>query len=114
MNKDPQLAIVIINWNKAQEVLHCVYTISSWTELKAEIIIIDNGSSPEEAALLLNSKFRFQLIINERNRGYAGGNNIGISKALEEGFSYIMLLNSDATISDHCSRQLLECIKRKK
>lgn len=110
MNKDPQLAIVIINWNKAQEVLHCVYTISSWTELKAEIIIIDNGSSPEEAALLLNSKFRFQLIINERNRGYAGGNNIGISKALDEGFSYIMLLNSDATISDHCSRQLLECI----
>jgi len=56
MNKDPQLAIVIINWNKAQEVLHCVYTISSWTELKAEIIIIDNGSSPEEASLLLNSK----------------------------------------------------------
>ncbi len=108
MNKDPQLAIVIINWNKAQEVLHCVHTISSWNELKAEIIVVDNGSSPEEASLLLNSKFRFQLIINERNRGYTGGNNIGISKALAGGFSYIMLLNSDATISEHCLRQLLE------
>jgi GT2 family glycosyltransferase len=104
------MAIVIINWNKAQEVLHCVHTISSWNELKAEIIVVDNGSSPEEASLLLNSKFRFQLIINERNRGYTGGNNIGISKALAGGFSYIMLLNSDATISEHCLRQLLECI----
>jgi GT2 family glycosyltransferase len=111
MNKDKQLAIIIINWNKAEDTLHCLYTISRWSELKAEVIVIDNGSSQEDLSLLLNAESRFQLIINETNRGYAGGNNAGITNALDKGFPYIMLLNSDATISESCVKQLLECME---
>ncbi|MFZ3147621.1 MAG: glycosyltransferase family 2 protein [Methanothrix sp.] len=111
MNKDTQLAIIIINWNKAEDTLHCLYMISRWSELKTEVIVIDNGSSQEDLLLLQNAGFSFQLIINETNRGYAGGNNAGITKALDEGFPYIMLLNSDATISESCVKQLLECRK---
>jgi GT2 family glycosyltransferase len=111
MNKDTQLAIIIINWNKAHDTLHCLYMISQWYGLNVEVIVVDNGSSPEDLSLLQNAKSQFQLIINETNRGYAGGNNTGIIKALHEGFSYIMLLNSDATISESCVKQLLEFMK---
>jgi GT2 family glycosyltransferase len=111
MNKDTQLAIIIINWNKAEDTLRCLYTISRWSELKAEVIVIDNGSSQEDLSLLRNAKSQFQLIINETNRGYAGGNNAGITFALDKGFPYIMLLNSDASISENCVKQLLECMK---
>lgn len=88
-----------------------MYTISRWSGLKAEVIVIDNGSTHEDLSLLRNAESRFQLIINETNLGYAGGNNRGITKALEEGFPYIMLLNSDASISERCAEQLLECMK---
>jgi len=111
MNNDTQLAIIIINWNKATDTLHCLSMISYWSGLKAEVIVIDNGSSHEDLSLLRKAGSRFQLIINATNRGYAGGNNAGITKALAEGFPYIMLLNSDASISESCVKQLLECMK---
>lgn len=110
MNEDTRLAIIIISWNNALDILHSLYMISGWSRLKAEVIVVDNGSSDEDLSLLQNAKSQFQLIINETNRGYAGGNNAGITKALDEGFPYIMLLNSDATISESCVKQLLVCM----
>lgn len=108
MNKDTQLAIIILNWNKATDTLRCLHAISRWSGLVAEVIIVDNGSSHEDLSLLQNAQSQFQLISNGTNRGYAGGNNAGITKALDVGFPYIMLLNSDAAISDSCMKQLLE------
>jgi GT2 family glycosyltransferase len=111
MSNYMQLAIIIINWNKAADTLHCMRMISNWSELKAEVIVVDNGSSDEDISLLRKEVPRFQLIINAINRGYAGGNNAGIAKALDEGFPYIMLLNSDASISENCLKRLLDCMK---
>lgn len=111
MNKDPQLALIILNWNKAPDTLRCLHALSLWSGLNAEVIVVDNGSSQEDLSLLQNAQPQFQLVINETNRGYAGGNNTGITRALEEGIPYIMLLNSDASISDSCVKQLLECMK---
>lgn len=112
MDKNTQLAIIIINWNKAEETLNCVHMISQWSGLMAETIVVDNGSSREDLSLLQDSEFGFRLIINESNRGYGGGNNAGIAIALDEGFPYIMLLNSDAKISENCVMRLLECMRR--
>jgi GT2 family glycosyltransferase len=112
MNKNTQLALILINWNKAPDTLRSLYAIALWSRLKAEIIVVDNGSSPEDLSLLQNAKSQFRLIVNETNQGYSGGNNAGITKALEDGFPYIMLLNSDASISEGCVKQLLECMER--
>lgn len=114
MDNDTQLAIIIINWNRAQDTLHCLSMISRWSELKAEVFVVDNGSSHEDLEDLIHiqcAKSRIQLLINEANKGYSGGNNTGITRALAQGFPYIMLLNSDATISESCVKQLLECMK---
>jgi GT2 family glycosyltransferase len=111
MSNYMQLAIIIINWNKAADTLHCLRMISHWSGLNAEVIVVDNGSSHEDISLLRKEVSRFQLIINATNRGYAGGNNAGIAKALGEGFPYIMLLNSDASISENCLKRLLDCMK---
>ncbi|MCX6677059.1 MAG: glycosyltransferase family 2 protein [Methanothrix sp.] len=111
MNKDRQLAVIVLNWNRALDTLYCLDMITQWSGLKAEVIIIDNASSPEDLSLLRSAKSRHQLITNATNQGYAGGNNAGIRKALDEGFPYIMLLNSDATISERCVKQLLEGMK---
>jgi hypothetical protein len=111
MDKDTQLAIIIINWNKAQDTLHCLSMISRWSELKAEVFVVDNGSSHEDLIHIQSAKSQFQLLINEANMGYSGGNNTGIIRALAQGFPYIMLLNSDATISECCVKQLLDCMK---
>lgn len=111
MIEDTHLAIILINWNKAADTLHSLSMISQWSGLRADVIVVDNGSSHEDLSLLRRAGPPFHLIINTTNLGYAGGNNSGITKALDEGFPYIMLLNSDATISEPCVKQLLELMK---
>ena len=41
-----------------------------------------------------------QVLASEKNLGFSGGNNIGIRKALDEGFEYVYLLNSDIILQN--------------
>ena len=110
MKESNQLAIILINWNNATDTLRCLSMISLWSGLDAKVFVVDNGSSHEDLLLLRKTESRFQLIINKTNQGYSGGNNAGIVEALEQGHPYIMLLNSDASVSETCLKQLLECM----
>lgn len=111
MDEDAQIAVIIINWNHAVETLNCVDMVSGWSGRIADPIVVDNGSSKEDLSLLRNSESHFHLIVNEINRGYGGGNNAGITRALDEGPPYIMLLNNDAKIAEGCVRDLLQCLR---
>ena len=110
MDKNRGLSVIILNWNNATSTLECVSMISTWSGLKMEVIIVDNGSSEADLSRLSGLNQGFTLIKNKTNKGFAGGNNAGITLALEKGFSCIMLLNSDAIIKEQCVMQLLECM----
>ncbi len=56
---------------------------------------------------------RFELIVNEENLGYAGGNNIGIKYALENGADYVFILNPDTTVKSNLLAKLAEIAKKK-
>ncbi|MEI6840985.1 MAG: glycosyltransferase family 2 protein [Methanomicrobiales archaeon] len=111
MKKDPKLAIIILNWNNATATIHCLSLISRWSTVQAEVIVVDNGSFVEDISKIQQAGQPYRFICNQRNLGYAGGNNVGITFALNEGFPFIMLLNSDAIISEQCVIKLLECLE---
>lgn len=48
------------------------------------------------------------LIQTGDNLGYAGGNNVGIAHALENGAEYVLLLNNDALVAPDTVRTLVE------
>ncbi len=112
MDPTPELVIILVNWNSSGSTLGTLAMISGWERLKPEIIVVDNNSPDDDLARLMNGRSSFRLIRNDTNLGYAGGNNAGISLALDEGFQFIMLLNSDALITEDCVKHLLECLKR--
>lgn len=56
------------------------------------MIVIDNGSTANEAALLQKHNPFIQAVRSERNLGFAGGNNLGINLAKGK---YLFLLNND-------------------
>jgi GT2 family glycosyltransferase len=51
------------------------------------------------------------LIASAENLGYAGGNNLGIRRAIEASCKYVLLLNTDAEISLSNARRLIERLK---
>ncbi len=88
------IAVIILNWNRAEETLACIQSVLSLPGSDYEVILVDNGSSeplPELSA-------RVHVLRNQENLGFAEGNNRGIAYALERGAEYLFLLNNDTLV----------------
>ena len=94
-----RVAIIVLNWNGASDSIKCAESLLSQS-LKPDIILVDNFSSDDSVEKL--EKFAslhpgsIHFIKNSVNSGFAGGNNFGISYALERDYGYIGSLNPDA------------------
>ncbi len=94
----PEVSIIILNWNGVRDTLACLKSLKKITYPNYRVIVIDNGSSGNDAEILKKEYGDYiHLIANERNYGFAEGNNIGIRYALEKS-NYVLLLNNDTVV----------------
>ena len=105
-----RLAIIVLNWNGADDALNCVESLQQQT-LRPEIIIVDNNSSDDsverfEDHVKSQKKDAPILIKNSQNLGFAGGINTGLVYAKEHNFEYIGVLNPDAIADKHWLKSL--------
>jgi len=105
-----RLAIIILNWNAAKETVACIRSLRSWSVISPSIYIVDNNSSDDDRALLKIHTHNCNVIYNSCNAGFAGGNNIGIQRALADRASAVLLLNNDARIDESDIAILLETL----
>ena len=97
-----QLSIIIINYNTFQLTCNCIRSIKEKVyDLDYEIILVDNDSSERDPNLFSQNFPDIKLIISAENTGFAGGNNIGISRAKGD---YILLLNSDTELLNNAPK----------
>ncbi|GAC1409344.1 MAG: hypothetical protein NVSMB57_01870 [Actinomycetota bacterium] len=75
-----------------------------------ETIVVDNGSADGSAERIAGDLTDILLIRNASNDGYAGGNNLGISKALAGGADAVLVLNNDLTLEPGCIEGLTRAI----
>ncbi len=88
-------AVVIPNWNGIDSIAPCLESLQKQT-LKAQIIVVDNGSTDDSVELIKQQFPGVTLLELSRNLGFAGGVNIGINYGLEKNIEYIGLFNNDA------------------
>ena len=101
---------IILNYNSSKEVIELYNQLNEFNN-GVSIIIVDNNSEQEEKELLLKSIDSNFLIFNKFNIGYAGGNNIGIKKAIKEDAKYVWILNPDIQITKNTLPILLKTIE---
>ncbi len=98
-NQMKTTAIIVLHFGEVENTLRCLDSIQKIKDLDtSKVFIIDNGTGKINKNHLKIFRFQYTLIKNKKNLGYAGGNNVGIRKALEENYDYIFLLNNDATV----------------
>jgi len=95
-----QTGVVILNWNAAKETIACVESIKAWSSTSPNIYVVDNNSSKDDQDILIAHRHKFNLIKNTVNKGFSGGNNIGIKAALADNNAAILLLNNDARMAE--------------
>ncbi len=97
--KDPKTAIVILNYNGIgvlQEYLNTL--VLSTDKFKCDIIVIDNASTDESIKYLNEHHPKVRLITLDKNYGYAGGYNKGLSSL---NYEYFALVNSDIEATEN-------------
>lgn len=90
--------IIILNWNQPDDTLDSLRAASLCNYPNFKLLVVDNGSLDQSVSKIRSIYPDLVIIENQRNLGYAAGNNVGIDYALAHGAEYILLLNNDAFI----------------
>jgi len=105
------ISVIILNWNGWTDTIECLKSLKSAEVPVREngpetvrFFVVDNGSTDDSLAKF--EKFRydpsapaFTLVETGQNLGFAGGMNVGIRRAIDDGASWILLLNNDTTVT---------------
>lgn len=111
MNK-PEIHIILVNWNGWRDTLECIASLEALDYPNARIVVVDNGSTNDSVRELRRRSPDHTLLLSERNRGFAGGTNLGIRHAMEEGADYLWILNNDTVVEPEALDALLERMER--
>jgi len=72
------------------------------------ILVVDNSSGDNSIEELQGRFPGIETVRLSENRGFAGGHNVGLRRALEEDYDYAFLLNNDVTLAPDALRLLVE------
>jgi rhamnosyltransferase len=97
---------VIVTFNPQRQDLEHMSAVRSQVD---GLVIVDNGSTPEELEFLRisSSKEPFTLIENGENLGIAAALNVGVRWAKSNGFEWVVLLDQDSTVAEKFIEHML-------
>jgi len=108
-----KLAVIIVNYNDAEETLKYVKKISEYQNIQ-RIVVVDNSSQMDKLNVLKSEKV--VVLSSKKNGGYSYGNNFGV-KYLEEQnevYDYLVISNSDIEIEESAIDRCLSLLERDK
>ena len=91
-NRDPLVSVVMLAWNRKDEVRDSLTHVFESTYSNMEVIVVDNGSSDGTAAMIEKEFPEVKLIRLPRNIGIEGF-NVGFANAKGE---YVVVLDDDS------------------
>lgn len=126
------LAIIILNWNGADDTIECLSTIDNYSLY--DVYVVNNGSSKVDAMKLIgeinrknnsqivddiasadidNKNITLYLINLNENMGFARGNNY-VANAIKGYYSYLLLLNNDTFVPEGTIEHMLKTAYKKR
>lgn len=103
------LALVVLNWNGADDTLECLASLRA-SALPVRAIVVDNGSTGSDVERIRAAGLADIVIETGENLGYAEGNNVGLRHALELSppFEFVGVLNNDTVADVDCFGELVK------
>lgn len=103
----PRVLVIVLNWNGEEDTLACLESLARIAEPAFDVLVVDNGSRPSVAPAVRTRFPRVACIELPVNLGYAGGNNVGLRRALEGGYDFAYVLNNDTVVDPAFLRDAL-------
>ena len=106
MNK---VACIIVSYNPDRGIEKCFNSLINQVD---KMFIVDNGSNGDRIKILKELKNsnanQVDLILNNENLGIATALNVGIKKALNEGYDWVITMDQDSKANDNMIEKMFE------
>jgi GT2 family glycosyltransferase len=89
----PSVSVLIVAWNSGRELRRTLPPLLAELRDGDELIVVDNDSPDDSAAVVAELAPRAKIVTMGRNRGFAGGTNVGAGAATGD---LLVILNPDA------------------
>lgn len=93
-----KVVAVVVNWNGGAENLRCLDALLAERPSIAHVLLVDNASSDGSRELVARRCPEVEIVDSGSNLGYAGGNNLGLRRALELGAEAVLVVNNDVVV----------------
>jgi GT2 family glycosyltransferase/glycosyltransferase involved in cell wall biosynthesis len=89
------LSVILVNFRGAPDTIEAIRGLDAldWDPALLEIVVVENDSGDDSAALISAAAPHVQLIVSAANLGFAGGCNLGVRSSTGQ---YVAFLNNDA------------------
>jgi len=106
---NPELSVIIVSYNVCNLLIDCIQSVIATTiGPNYEIIVVDNASADGSVDAVKKSFPHIRVIANNRNVGFAEGNNEGYENSSGD---YVLILNPDTVVKSGAIRLVLEFMK---
>lgn len=96
--KAPTTVLIVLSFNAKDDTIACLHSIYRSKPPSADVIVVDNASTDGAVAALRQAFQDIEIVELPENLGWAGGNNAGITLALDRGYELICLMNNDLCV----------------
>ncbi len=110
------LSIIILNYNASDYLVKCIDSIynSDIPKSSYEIVVVDNNSNDNSIQLAKKiAKENTHFFELKSNKGFAYGNNVGVSK-INSFSKYVLFLNPDTIVNSDTLQKCIDYLRNNK
>jgi hypothetical protein len=109
MPDEPNLSIIIVNWNSANFLSKCLASIYVNTKsISFEVLVVDNASFDGCGKMIRKEFPAVRFIQSEENLGFARANNLAFTHSNGE---VLLFLNPDTEVVGTALQDMMTCLK---
>lgn len=102
---------IIVSYNFMPWIEKCLGSVAA-SSVPTDVLVVDNASTDETVDCLRERYPEVKLIANNSNLGFGAANNIGLQRAVDDGYDFALLLNQDAWIDSDMLERLIAAYER--
>lgn len=106
--------MIVLSWNGrdlTRDTLTSLAACRVPADWRVHTLVVDNASTDDSPRMVREEFPRVELLALAENRRFAGGNNVGLEKALADGADAVMLLNNDVMADPALLEKLLAALE---
>lgn len=105
-----KILTIIVTYNGKKWLDRCLGSLRAST-VQSDVLVVDNGSVDGTPEYVADVFPEVQLHCTGENLGFGKANNVGLRKAVDEGYDYVYLLNQDAWIFPETFARLIRAME---